>query len=334
MTAKAAVTRVKGTKKKITMDGDFPEVKPMERNEKKTGTISVQEFMLAKKLEGLAERTLTDYTNHFQYINNWISQEFDDPTVTSDRYIEKPLFMGYLGYMISYYKPSTVNIRLRTLRCYLKWLYSEGLTKEDISTKLKLVKVPKDTIQPLSPQEVKKIIKVLDLSNYADYRDFCIMLVMLETGIRVNEATNIMLSDVNKKLRLLTVRSETAKTREERQLPISAKTMKYLERLIQIAKTNGELYLFNSTLGGGVATMSVIKNFDKYGKRAGIEKRCTPHIFRHTMAVNSVKAGMDIFTLQKLLGHSDITTTRQYIQLNTDDLINSHSKVNVISRFI
>jgi hypothetical protein len=74
------------------MDGDFPEVKPMERNEKKSGTISIQEFInkqkefaLAKKLEGLVGRTLTDYNNHFQYINNWILQEYDDPTVTSDR---------------------------------------------------------------------------------------------------------------------------------------------------------------------------------------------------------------------------------------------------------
>lgn len=341
MARNTATTGVKGSRKKIVMDGDFPEVKPMESKEKESGAISIQEFvdkqkdfMLAKKLEGLAGRTMTDYVNHFQYVNNWISEEYTDSTVTSDRYIEKGLFMGYVGHMISQFKPSTVNIRLRTLRCYLKWLYSEGLTKEDISTKLKLVKVPKDTIQPLSPSEVKKIFKVLDLSSYADYRDFCIMLVMLETGVRVNEASNIMLSDVNRKLRLLTVRSETSKTREERHLPVSAKTMKYLERLITIAKANGELHLFNSTLGGRVATMTIIKNFDKYGKRAGINSRCTPHIYRHTMAVNSVKAGMDIFTLQKLLGHANITTTRQYIQLNTDDLISSHSKVNVIERFI
>ena len=69
------------------------------------------------------------------------------------------------------------------------------------------------------------------------------MLVMLESGVRVNEASNIMLSDVNKQIRLLTVRSEFAKTREERQLPVSAKTMKYLERLILIAEENDELYL-------------------------------------------------------------------------------------------
>ncbi|MDR3542843.1 MAG: hypothetical protein P4L69_18045 [Desulfosporosinus sp.] len=74
MTAKATATKVKGRKKKITMDGDFPEVKPMDSNGTKkdifTGTISIQEFinkqkdfMLAKKLEGLAERTMTDYVN-------------------------------------------------------------------------------------------------------------------------------------------------------------------------------------------------------------------------------------------------------------------------------
>jgi hypothetical protein len=83
------------------MDGDFPEVEPMERNEKKSGTTSIQEFidkqkefMLAKKLEGLAGRTLTDYTNHFLYINNWILQEYDDPTVTFDRYIERHYLWG------------------------------------------------------------------------------------------------------------------------------------------------------------------------------------------------------------------------------------------------
>ncbi|MPN37926.1 Tyrosine recombinase XerC [bioreactor metagenome] len=160
------------------------------------------------------------------------------------------------------------------------------------------------------------------------------MLVMLETGVRVNEACNIMITDINKKMKLLTIRGEVAKTREERHLPISTKTMKFLERLINVAETNGELYLFNSSYGNKLETLSVIKNFEKYGKRAGITHRCTPHIFRHTMAVNSVKAGMDIFTLQKLLGHSNITTTRQYIQLNTEDLISMHNKVNVINKFI
>ncbi len=341
MITNQAVTKGRGSRKQITMDGSLPDIRPLEGNEIETGTISVKdffnkqkEFLLTKKLEGLAERTLTDYEKHFQYLNTWILQEYCEETDTANRCAEKGLFMGYTGYMISQFKPATVNIRLRTLKCFLNWLYSEGNIKEDIASKLKLVKVPKDTIQPLSTGEVKRLFKTLDLASYSDYRDFCMMLVMLETGIRVNEACNIMISDIDKKIRLLTVRSETAKTREERHLPISAKTMKYLERLIHIAEHNSELYLFNSSYGGKLETLSVIKNFEKYGKRAGISHRCTPHIFRHTMAVNSVKAGMDIFTLQKLLGHNNITTTRQYIQLDTEDLISNHSKANVINKFI
>ncbi|GEM_PF-894209 len=356
MTAKTTATRVTGvrsSKKKLTMRFDFQDIKPLSGNERENGTengriegtisiqdfiVKQQEFMLTKKLEGLAVRTLKDYGSHFRYLNKWIHQEYFDgiiePAVASNRYVEKGLFMAYTGYMISHFKPCTINLRLRTMKCFLNWLHSEGLTKESMAVKIKLVKVPKDTIKPLTPFEVKKIFKTLDLSIYAEYRDFCMMLLMLESGVRVNEASNIKLSDINKQIRLLTVRSEFAKTREERQLPVSAKTMKYLERLILIAEENDELYLFNSSYGGRIGTLPTIKNFEKYGKKAGIDHRCTPHIFRHTMAVNSVKAGMDIFTLQILLGHSNITTTRQYIQLNTDDLISSHNKVNVISRFI
>jgi len=341
MTTKQAVTKGRGTRKKIIMEGNFPEVRPLEGNEIEAGTITVKnfiekqkEFLLTKKLEGLSECTLRDYVNHFQYLNNWILYEYCEETDIENRFVDKGLFMAYIGYMILQFKPATVNIRLRTMKCYLRYLFVEGIIKEDISAKLKLVKVPKDTIQPLSAGEVKKILKILDLANYAEYRDFCMMLVMLETGVRVNEACNLMVSDINKKIRLLTVRSETAKTREERHLPISLKTMRYLERLINIAETNSELYLFNSSYGGRMETLSVIKNFEKYGKKAGVRHRCTPHIFRHTMAVNSVKAGMDIFTLQKLLVHNNITTTRQYIQLDTDDLISSHSKANVINKFI
>lgn len=176
--------------------------------------------------------------------------------------------MAFIGYMISQFKLATVNIRLRTMKCYLRYLFVEGIIKEDIFAKLKLVKVPKDTIQALSTSEVKKIFKTLDLSSYPEYRDFCMMLVMLETSVRVNEPCNIMIADVNKKIRLLTVGSETAKTREERHFLISAKTMKYLERLINIAESNGELYLFNSSYGGRMEILSVIKNFEKYGKRA------------------------------------------------------------------
>lgn len=341
MTETKSEAKGRRTRKKLTMDGDLPEVKPLEGNQRETGTISVKdfiyrqrEFMITKKLEGLSERTLKDYVKHFKYLNDWIVQEYYEETDTLSRGMEKGIFLGYIGYMISKYKPCTVNIRLRNIKCYLKYLFAEGIMKEDISAKLKLVRVPKDMIQPLTTQEIKKMIKSLDQSKYADYRDLCLILLFLDTGIRVNEACNIMMSDIDKRNKLITVRSEVAKTREERVLPISTKTMKYLERLISVAENNEELYIFNSTYGGKIDTLSIIKRFEKHGKEVEINKRCTPHVFRHTMALNAVKAGLDVFTLQKLLGHSSLSTTRLYVQLSTEDLQSSHSKVNLLNNYI
>jgi integrase/recombinase XerD len=214
-------------------------------------------------------------------------------------------------------------------------LYSEKTILEDVSSKVKLVKVPKDTKEPLTPAEIKRIFKTLDLTEYSNYRDYVIMLVILDCDVRINELLNVSIDDFNSKDKTIKINSGTAKTRETRILPISSGTAKHLQRLISIAETNHEEYIFNSTYGGRIYTLNVIKNFEKYGKHAGItNKQTTPHQYRRTFAVECVKAGMDVFTLQKMLGHSNITTTRIYVNLDNTHLINSHSRINVISKFL
>lgn len=321
-------------KKKFTMEGDIPVLEPLSSKSVgftvKNFVDKQNDFMTVKRIEGIADRTMEDYVKFFKYINDWIKVEITD---IENRGIEKSVFLGYIGYMVQKYKPCTVNLRLRVIKCYLRWLYSEKFIQEDIAEKLKLVKVPKDTILPLSPSEVRKLFRKLDLSIYPEYRDFVAMVIMLETGIRVNELCNLRVKDIYLKDKLIVVRAEVAKTREKRMLPISGKTLKYIQKLLSIAEKNGELYLFNSAYGGKMETLSMIRGFTKYGKRVGITHRCTPHVFRHTFAVEAVKSGMDIFTLMKLMGHANISTTRQYIQLSTDDLVKSHSKANILGRF-
>lgn len=290
-----------------------------------------EQSITVKKLQGLSNRTISDYLLNLQYFITWLKENETDYT---NLYIDRRVFLSYTGYMIQKFKPATVNIRLRTAKCFLNWLYSEDYIKENMASKLKLVKVPQDTIKPLEPAEVKMIFKALNLSSYSHYRDFVIMLVILDCGARINEVVNIKIDDYDKKQKTLTIRSDTSKTRQERLLLISGKTSKLLERLISIAEAQEEEYIFCSSYGGRLDSLTAIKNFEKYGKKAGLNKRTTPHIFRHVFAVQMVKAGTDIFTLQRLLGHNNITTTRQYIQLDNRHLIESHTKANIISMFI
>ncbi len=289
-------------------------------------------FVNLKRLEGLAPRTLRDYVTHMNYLKKWLNLE---QRLVGNRWLEKALFNEYSAHMIlKQYAPCTINVRLRTLKTYLNWLQEEGYLNENLASKIKLVRVPKDTIKPLISNEIKQMLKAVNTSNYTGFRDYCLMILMLDNGIRVNEAVNVTLNDVDIKRKVIIVRSETAKTRTERFLPISKKTAGLLDQLIETSKDNGEEYLFLSSLGGKLDPLVIIHNFGKHGKKAGITKRCSPHVWRHTFAVNAVKGNMDVFTLQRILGHASLTTTRQYIQLDDEFISAKHSEAGVLDRFV
>lgn len=293
-----------------------------------------KKFMIDKSLEGLAQRTLSDHETHFKFLKRYLDQEYrsniNHIALTVD------ILKGYLYYMVQEkkYKPCTINLRLRTLKCYLKWLYNEKYIQEDLSIKLKLVKVPQDTIKILSDSDIIKLLRMPDKNTYSGYRDFALMVLMLDCGIRVNEAVNLKIDDIDLKKGIVSIKAENAKTRIERQVPINPKTCKILKQLIDVDKENNCEFVFSKNTGEKARANQIIQNFSRYGKRAGIEARCTPHILRHTFAVNAVRKKMDVFTLQRIMGHSTIITTRKYIQLETDDLIKNHNDVKLIDKYI
>jgi len=289
-------------------------------------------FVSQKLVEGLSQRTLQDYNKHMDYFKKWLEAE---QRLSGSRWLDKVLFNEYSAHMImNNYAPNTINIRLRTIKTYLNWLRSEEYLKEDLASKVKYVRVPKDTIKPLSTTEIRRMLNAVDKSNYAGFRDYSLMIMILDNGIRINEAVNLKLDDVDLKRKVITVRSQTAKTRCERFLPISKKTVGLLQQLISVASDNNEEYLFLSSLGGKIDTLVAIKNFRKYAKKAGLSKKCTPHVWRHTFAVNAVKANMDVFTLQRILGHASLSTTRLYIQLDDEFISAKHSEAGVLDRFV
>lgn len=290
-------------------------------------------FIQLKTLEGLAPRSLHDYKSHMKYFKEFIEKE---QRTTSIRCVEIDRFRGYIYHMVQekQYKPCTVNIRLRTLRAYLKWLYTESYLNEDLSRRIKLVKEPIDTIQPLDDTTIRKLIKQPSKNTYVGLRDFTIMIVMLDCGIRVGELVNLKVDDVDLKGRYINIRSEIAKSRTFRQVPISTKTVKVLKELISIIEDSDTSYLFPSAYGNKMDSDQVIHNFSRYGKQVGIKQRCTPHVFRHTFAVNFIKFGGDAFTLQRILGHSTLEMTRRYIQLTSNDLVRKHKEVSPLDKFL
>lgn len=295
-----------------------------------------EKFMKDKALEGLASRTLEEHRTHLKYFKYYL--EADKRSIVNriaDVELNYNIFKDYLAYMVleKQYKPCTVNLRLRTIKCYLKWLYENNYIDEDFGAKLKLVKVMEDTIKPLSDTEITKMLKACDLETYAGYRDYTIMLLMLDCGIRVGETAELKVDDIDIKQRIITIRAENAKSRKVRQVPISSIVCKLVKELINIANTNKCEYVFQSTYGGKIKKQNLILSFNRISKRAGMKNSCSPHRFRHTFATNAVKANMDIFTLQRIMGHSTLLTTRKYVQLESNDLKRKHDKMNFVGKY-
>lgn len=304
--------------------------------------ISIQEFyelhktfVETKTLEGLAPRTIKDYLSHMIIFKKYVESE---KRITSNRSpISNELFKGYLSFMLieKQLSPFTVNIRVATLKAYLTWLYNNGYAKNNYSLILKKVKTPEDSIKPLSVNDIKLMLSAPDRTIYSGFRDFTIMVLILDTGIRIQELCNTLIDDIDFTNKLLKVRGTVSKTRRFRELPLSKQSILLLKQLVDISKENESSFVFlSSTTGEKLNHHVVIKNFEKYGKKIGIKLRCTPHVFRHTAATSLVKQGCDVFTLQRILGHSNITTTRKYIQLETSDLKRVHEKASILNAYL
>ncbi|AOY76885.1 tyrosine-type recombinase/integrase [Clostridium formicaceticum] len=292
------------------------------------------EFVRDKMLENLSERTIKDHKYIFSFFTRWLEQsEWSDV----DQYVQKTLFIDYKEYMIyeKKYAPCTVNVRLRPIKVYINWLLKNEYIKNNYNNNLKLVKVPEDRVKPLNKIEVKKLVSAIGNYTYARFRDLTLTLTILDCGIRIGELLQATIYDVNFTDGYIIVRAKVSKTRTERILPLSRKTLDYLQELKDIAIEQGQTYLFLSTTGEKVIKESdVFTNFRKYKEEAKIDNKCTPYILRHTFATEMVKKNVDVFTLQKMMGHVNITTTRQYIFLNNDDVIKKHREVGILDHFL
>ncbi|OLS39175.1 phage integrase SAM-like domain-containing protein [Bacillus sp. MRMR6] len=166
-------------------------------------------FMRAKELEGLRERTLSEHRKHFNYLLSFL--ENNHPKIKYADEVTTEINRDYVYYMSKEKRlwddhtkascqfktdkkglsPFTVNIRLRTLKCFFKFLFDEGHIPNNPASKVKLLKTEQDTIQAFSKKQIIDLLNQPNQRTYAGFRDYVLMLLFLDTGIRSNEALGL-----------------------------------------------------------------------------------------------------------------------------------------------
>ena len=222
----------------------------------------------------------------------------------------------------------TINGYLRALQAFWSWLEREDFIEQNPFINLKIPKAPKKVIPIFSEEQLRHLFGAIDITSAIGYRDYTIILTLLDTGIRCSELTGLRLTDVNLESRLLKVWGKGSK---ERLVPVGAKVQKalwkYLTRYRPEPATPRYEQVFLTRDGRPLTKDRLEAIVEHYGKKVGITGvRVSPHTFRHTMAVTFLRNGGDVFSLQRILGHSQLEVVRGYVNLAQSDISRVHRR--------
>ena len=221
---------------------------------------------------------------------------------------------------------NTIQGYARTLKAFFSWMAREDYITRNPSQFLRIPKAPRVIIATLNSKQIDSLIRSIDLRGTNGFRDYCLVLVLLDTGMRLSELVGMQLVDLDLERGLVKVMGKGAR---ERVVPFGAQVQKTLWKYLQRHRPQpvhpglGNVFLQHD--GREMTPDQVYRLIRGYGERAGLEGvRCSPHTFRHTFAKNYLMNGGDVFSLQKILGHSSLGVVRLYVELTPEDVQARH----------
>lgn len=224
--------------------------------------------------------------------------------------------------------PYSVQGYARSIKAFWSWLTLEGYVSQNVMYRLRLPKVPKKVVATFTPEQINNLLRAVDVRTAKGFRDRLIMLVLLDTGIRLSELVGLRLEDVDFEQSCFLVRG---KGNKERIVPFGAQVRRALWRYLSHFREGldgPEAHeVFVSEQGYGLRSRAVQSMLRRLGQRAGISRvRCSPHTFRHTFAKQYLMYGGDVFSLQRILGHSSLEVVKMYVNLASSDISTQHRR--------
>ena len=226
-------------------------------------------------------------------------------------------------------RETSVNSYLRGLRAILYFWIEQ---KQCENMKINVHRADKMVKETYTDSELYRLLRKPDITtcDFLTYRNWVIVNFFLATGVRVSTLINIKIQDVDFEMdRILLTHT---KNRRSMLIPMSKQLKKTLQEYLHFRKGDQWDYLFCSQLGLGMTTDSVKHAIAKYNKSRGVEK-VGLHAFRHTFAKRCVMNGVNVFVLQRLMGHSDLSVTQEYVDLYADDLAIGIDDYNPLDTF-
>ena len=275
-------------------------------------------FLNFKKAEGRAKKTLFEYGKTLDYIGKQFPDILSNPT---------PSILEFLG---RYENPNTYNIYFAYLKVFFNWCISEGhFTGLHPLRGLKKRRAV-GRIVHIENKVLEELLKLPNKNTFVGLRDYALMLFSIDCGARPGESLQLKEEDFNFPAMLVTIPSYAAKTRQPRTIPISYTTIQATQSLISYHHNLwNNPTVFCCEDGRPYSENSWGQKMKVYSKKLGT--KITPYYLRHVAALGMLRAGMSVFALKDILGHSTMNMTQKYLALTLDDLRREHARSSLIN---
>lgn len=276
----------------------------------------IKDFQLYLKNEkGSSKNTIDSYIRDIEQYAEFLIHYHG---IKNPKDIERIHLEAYMRSLKRSISTKSMARKLTAIKSFHHFLWIEKEVNDDVAKTYKSPKIEKSLPKVLSVDEVMSILNQVDPKTDLGLRNQALLELIYGSGLRVSELLDIEMGDIHLNQGYIIVKGKGSK---ERMVPISDPSVvalreyiiKSREHLLHQAKTS---YLFVNQKGSRLSRQGFFKLLKKLAHDAGVETDCSPHTLRHSFATHLLENGMDLRTLQSLLGHEDISTTQIYTHIS------------------
>jgi site-specific recombinase XerD len=281
-----------------------------------------EDYLFARQVDGLSPKTLELYSHVTKLLVDFVGEEE----------LSTKLMRRFFANLADTRNKTTIFIYYRTIKTFIRFLLREGYITDNPLTNIKVAK-PKDKFPfILSEKEVGLLLKAAKQSR-SGIRNYCIVIFLIDTGVRVSELAGLTLDDIDLNSRCAKV---TGKGNKDRLVFFNPHVARAISAYIDVRRAP----VYENAFLVGIRDLpltacGIQQMIRRLARKAGLDgKRVSPHTLRHCFGTYFLKESGDPFTLQELLGHSTMSTTRLYINMSKRDFSDLHLKASPAARVL
>ena len=269
---------------------------------------------------GLSANSIKNYSLDLKKLMKWLSEtEINESPIS----ISEETVQQFIYAIAKEMQPQSQSRVISGLRGFFNYLIFEEYRKTNPLELIESPKIARKLPDTLSTEEIDSLIEAIDLSHPQGERNRAILETLYACGLRVSELTGLKISDLFFDEGFIKV---SGKGDKERFVPIGGNTVKYINiyknevRIHIPIQPKAKDTLFLTRRGNPLPRAMIFTIVKQLAEKAGIQKKVSPHTFRHSFATHLLENGADLRSIQQMLGHESITTTEIYTHIDTTHL--------------